>query len=385
VLTEPRHFRIAVTTLSVVSAALVASLGACFDLFHSTSDLLTACEIDAQACAADGGIEDATRSDAGGTDFCMWKSSLALEHARHACAWLGACETPMGGNAFGPCMFQALLAYDCEANPNHRVKGRAHELWDCLRSVTSCSEVDACVFPNGPQKCGSAGEYTACSAAGGAMATNAAVRIACLDGGAQADANARGENCALWGQTCATAGGRSLCSGGSGLSCTKSGCFGAPRTELQWCVDGSDIGIDCASQGAQRCEAFPSALDAQWPACMAESDSGACVPDASATCMNGVASSCPSGVRETVDCNKILQSKAGCVAGPLAPPFDWTASCAVMPAQCLRDSCTDGGLIGCARGAAFSVDCGDAGLGPCQKVLTDNGSLEHVACAPPVR
>src|SRR5580700_933274 len=105
--------------LAAGSIAFCAALVACFDLFHSTVDVLTLCTIDAQApgCneSSDANVESSTSSD-----FCAWTSGEALSHARHACAWLGACETPMGRNAFGTCMFQALLTYDCSANPNHR-------------------------------------------------------------------------------------------------------------------------------------------------------------------------------------------------------------------------------------------------------------------------
>src|ERR1700689_4317635 len=127
-------------------------LVACFDLLHSTADIRTACEIDAAhpGCAA-----ESTEAD-----FCAWTSSEARQHAVHACAWLGACETPMGRNALGPCMFQALLAYDCASNPNHRVALEAHQLWDCLQRAGSCVDVDACISQqSGPRVCKSAGDY----------------------------------------------------------------------------------------------------------------------------------------------------------------------------------------------------------------------------------
>ena len=72
-----------------------------------------------------------------------------LDAALRACSWLGACEGPIGTNAFGPCYFRALMAYDCAANPNHRSRNKAHALWDCLQRVETCGEVDACIGTEG--------------------------------------------------------------------------------------------------------------------------------------------------------------------------------------------------------------------------------------------
>ena len=66
---------------------------------------------------------------------------------------------------------QALLAYDCSANPNHPVRGTARDLWDCLWRAKSCRDVDACIFPGGPAPaCVSPGDYTAPAAVGYAHA-----------------------------------------------------------------------------------------------------------------------------------------------------------------------------------------------------------------------
>jgi hypothetical protein len=372
--------RPAAFALVAASAGLFAA--ACFDLFHSTSDVLTACDIDA---STPGCVAPATAvpslPDAGETDFCTWTPDKARARAQHACAWLGACETPMGRNAFGSCMFQAQLAYDCEANPNHRVKGKSHSLWDCLSQVKRCGDVDSCVFPEGPTGCEPAASYTACGAGADAMASNADVRFECIDGGV-ARPNAYGENCALWGQTCASNGSAAFCAGMAGLTCgSAKACLGDPRAQLQWCVDGGDKGIDCADNGGQLCVAFPDAAH-PWLACAVESDAGPCLPDPSAACVNGVALSCPTGTLETIDCASVLQSDAGCEPGALAPPFDWTSPCAVVPSGC-TESCAGTSLTGCARGAAFTLDCTTEGLGPCRMVTTDMGSAEHAACAPP--
>jgi hypothetical protein len=381
----------AIAALSIGSATLGAGLVACFDLFHSTADVHTACDLDARASGcpsapgSDASADAAAPPDAGATDFCAWPSAEARQHAQHACAWLGACETPMGRNAFGPCMFEALLAYDCAANPNHGVTTKAHALWDCLWQVKSCRGVDDCVFPQGTRGCGSSGNYTACGTEADGAAVNTDVRVECVDGGVPPYPNAHGENCAFWGQTCASDGVIERCAGAGGLGCGSGrGCSGTPRNELLWCVDGGDVGIDCANRGTKPgCNAyFPNGSDAGWVACMAESDAGSCPPDASAACSNGIALSCPSGVLEKIDCASLLQSVAGCTPGALAPPFDWTSPCGVVPEHC-TESCTDAGLTGCARGAAFALDCAAEGLGPCGEVSTDKGSAVHAACAPP--
>jgi hypothetical protein len=152
---------------------------------------------------------------------------------------------------------------------------------------------------------------------------------------------------------------------------------------LQWCVDGGDIGIDCASNGAQGCNVFPAPDAAHaWVACMAESDAGPCSPDASATCENGVASSCPTGVLETINCELLLSSASACQAGLLVPPFDWTTPCAA-PGPC-TESCSDpDGMIGCVRGASFPVSCAAEGLAGCLNVPTGTQGELHPACAPP--
>jgi hypothetical protein len=359
--------------LLVGSLALSIGLAACFDLFHSTRDILTACELDAMV--------DGCAGDAGATaDFCSWSRAEAQAHARHSCAWLGACESPMGKNAFGSCEFAALLAFDCAANPNHHVQGQARMQWDCLQRAETCAEVHACVFPAGSAVCASPGDYTACVQSGGLQ-----VRTECTDGGTMPYPNASGECCTLWGQSCASAGGVAECAGaegGAGVACAASECSGSA---LHWCdpTSGADIGIDCADNGDQGCAGFPSASAAEWVACLPSSDGGACVPDASATCAGGVAYACPSGVVEQIDCSALLGTPDACAPGPLSPPFEWTSPCVSSLPACTGDSCSGTVLTGCARGATFSVDCAQEGLGSCRTMTTDLGSQVHAACTPP--
>ena len=362
--------------LSIVSVSLGASTAACFDLFHSTAGILTACEIDAQVCA-DGSVDAGTD---GPTDFCAWTPVEARAHASHACAWLGACQTPMGGNAFGECSFSALLAYDCEANPGHPPRGEERALWDCLWQVQSCADVERCVFPGGVPACPPVAGTT-CASTGGAVA-NRDVRVECTDAGVT-----HGENCGLRGQTCATSGASGVCAGApadaGSFACSITPGGGCSGTHLHSCSGGGDVGIDCASNGAGACRGFPDASSPNWVACVAAGDAG-CTPDASAQCINGYAFSCASGVVEAVDCTGLLQVINGsCVPDPLAAPFDWTSACSVVPAMCTGDSCNGSTLTGCTRGAQFTTDCSSQGLATCRMLATDVGTQTHAACTPP--
>jgi hypothetical protein len=364
------------TVASVVVGLAAAPLAACFDLFHSTSDLLTACQVDASApgcLSPEAGPlpPEAGPSDAGSdgpVDFCAWSHSEAKAHAAHACAWLGACEGPTGGNAFGPCMVQALLAYDCTANPNHRSRGRARALWDCLWRATTCGDVDRCLVPGGSPGC--RGPGTGCG-----TGPTADVRFECIS----ADAPTRRENCALWGQTCSIVGTDALCTGGA-TSCGQPGCIAG--TKIQWCYDGGvDIGVDCANNGAGQCGLFGSDSDAAsgWIACLPGSNAFTCPPSTTAQCMGSIAFSCPAGVQETVDCAALLDPSGACMPGYLLPPFDWTSPCAVNGGVCPADSCSGSTLTSCARGAPFTVVCANQVLGACQV----DPATSRASCSPP--
>jgi hypothetical protein len=385
--------------LAVTGMTLGAGLVACFDLFHSTDDVLTACQRDARTPGCEGEASAVEAGVEAGTDFCAWPETEARAHAESACAWLGACEGPLGRNAFGSCMFAALLAFDCRANPDHPVKGKARALWDCLWQVRSCGAVDACVFPQGRPRCGG-GPFVTCATQDGGP-PNADVRVECFaDGGVPS-----GENCALWGQTCGGDLSEGVCAGSAGAAatdCTFDGCIG---TTLHGCAGGEDVGIDCADNGAQRCGGFPAASPGQpaaWVACLPQSEAGACPPDASAQCVNGTAVSCPAGTVETLDCEALLQNVDAqfdggvgtCTPGALSPQFDWTSPCGIAEeagdggdagdASTCSESCAGvATLNSCYRGASFPLDCTEVGLGACRRVSTDVGSVMNAACTPP--
>ncbi len=82
--------RLAVATVALgVTAGGAALIVACGDLFHKT-DFPTLCEVDAQACAVeggpggDGGDVDAGDGGPGGIDLCAQKPSLEAARACYA-------------------------------------------------------------------------------------------------------------------------------------------------------------------------------------------------------------------------------------------------------------------------------------------------------------
>jgi len=351
-----------------VALALGVSPFACVDLFHSTADLHLVT------------TADASTPDANTPDFCMEMSDGGREHAEYACAWLGACERPTGRNAFGLCMFQALLAYDCAANPAHRVRGAPQQIWACLAAAKSCNDVDNCVLPPAAR---ATPNIVGCSDAG---PWGTSVLIECSDGGVQ------GENCSLWGQSCVIEDGVAGCGPAAGVSPCASGAapIGCnPNNGQLLCDDAGTVAIDCTGNGAQGCAR--SQIDAaSWVACLADDagPGGACVPSTTAFCDGGFAQSCPSGVTEVIDCDGLLAADAGCQSGSLDPQFDWTSPCTQVPPRCTSDLCGgDGGpsttLIACVRGAPNSVECVSQGLGECRMVSIDDAGHAEPACAPP--
>jgi hypothetical protein len=267
--------------LSIVSAGLGASLVACFDLFHSTSGILDACQLDAGACAD------------GGTDFCAWSSSTAYANAATACTWLDTCDGAFEDNDFGECMVRALLVYDCAASSNH-VSGNQKAMWDALWQAKSCQDVARIVSPGAPPTCPP--QEFGC---------NANTRFNCGDGGRPLL-----DSCTLWGQSC-----------DKNLGCQ--GCLG--------CFDAAD--------------------DA--------GDAGTCTPSDTATCDADIATSCPAGVPESVNCAELLHQPYTCKPGPISPSLGTTSPCYVdagADAACV-EACSANTLTACARGVPFTFDC----------------------------
>jgi hypothetical protein len=329
----------------LLATAPLLAIAACADLFHSTSEILNKCELDATACSDARAEADAIVEPA---DFCRWTASEALARAKDACAWLSACQLPLGGNKVGTCMARALLAYDCGANPNRRVKGRAHEYWDCLSRARSCDAVAACTFPAGSPVCEpDGGQFFACG-----TEANRAARIEC----ANDRPKALGESCATAGQIC-----RNGACAAEG-ECSVSGCAG---TVLKQCDAGANLGLDCQSFGGQRCvEAEGGA-----PSCLAERGDS-CTPTVDITCLDGGrASSCPSGVRETVDCT-VLTGIGTCNQAKVTPQLGAAAGCYAGNGNCPADSCSGDVVISCFAGRTWELRCAEHGLGPCRDAPT---------------
>jgi hypothetical protein len=356
------RFAVPVFVLSGVAAS------ACVDLFHST-DFETLCGVDAAACAPkDAGRAEAMPDvrDAGPTDFCASSSAQARRRAEHACAWLGACSAPFDQNAFGPCMIDAILAYDCNANPNQTITpGPLHALWDALWQVKSCADVTQALNPNGIK----------CSGTGYACGGDAgpSLNLECVDNvGAP-------ESCLVEGRVCASGG---ACEPPDALTkCTKSSCSG---TVLHDCEKTVDLGRDCQYFGAGRC--IPDAgfdLGAECLPTFAHGGGTHCGATQSVTCegdAGDTATACPTGASVSVDC-KPLTGSSTCRAGTPSPVWN-------VAAQCMgKAACTPGcegtdTLMGCAQGAAFPTNCMAAGLGSCHPVSLAGGTKGY-ACKPP--
>ncbi|MFO0679820.1 MAG: hypothetical protein U0169_25065 [Polyangiaceae bacterium] len=364
----------------LVGFGLAGTAIACGDLFHDTTSIVPRC--DGGSCAAtDAG------TDAGREDFCAWSTDVARAKAERACALLGACASPVGGNRFAECSISARLAFDCAVNPSRRPHGAGDAYWRCLSQATSCADVDRCVFVDGKPPCPEASNpvpYAACTQGG-----NRAVRVVCSG---VPRAVPSGEACVRSGGTC-VAGARGAECHGAGR-CTDAGarCEGS---SLVTCVPGSDVdrGSDCANVGAGECR---------------DTDAGAvCVPNAGPACSGGrlvlcegtTATRCTAGVVERVDCARLLPG-GECDAREALPSDGADVACLVRErfdggvvdaGGSPEDGCDMGPacdgtrLRSCARGARFDVDC-VAVLGPgarcvAEKTVDDDGPRGR--CVPP--
>jgi hypothetical protein len=357
--------------LSVAVPVLVLLSGcisACVDLFHST-DFETLCGVDAAACAPkDAGRAEAMPDvrDGGPTDFCISSSARARSMAEHACAWLGACSAPFDQNAFGACMIDAILAYDCNANPNQTITpGPLHDLWDALWQAKSCADVTQAMNPNGIR----------CSGTGYACGGKAdpGLSLECVDSiGAP-------ESCLVEGRVCAGAG---ACEPPDAFSkCTTSKCSG---TVLHDCEKTVDLGRDCQYFGAGRCIADAGGgVGAACVPTFAHGGGAPCGATQAVTCEGDggdTATACPTGGTVSVDC-KLLTGSSTCRPGTPSPAWNVAAQC-VGKAACTAGCEGTDTLIGCEQGAAFSTSCKAAGLGPCHEVTLAEKTNGY-ACKPP--
>jgi hypothetical protein len=381
----------------VFAVVSFAALGAaCVDLFHAT-DFETLCMRDpghAKCSASEAGAPDAAE-DAGEDaskphpDFCAWSSAEAQSQAGRACAWLGACEGPLGGARFGECVITAQLAYDCRANPSLRPRGKLDELWGCLATVQSCADVDACIFPGGKPPCPAiaSGKFTSCATGAG----NETVRVECAAGSGEKISAA--EPCLLTGRTCAMRAGstsfadcartidsackpgRTSCQGTTLVSCSTS-----PETP------NVDRGFDCAFYGAGRCLS-----DGISATCIPGPEAPSCTTSAGITCDGSVARLCVAtgGVTPkqeiAIDCARLglpcdVTSVPPSASTPWAACAQWDTRGGTPVLACNEDDACNGSMLeSCAAGVRKTYDCKSAGLGGC-RTISGSGVA---ACTPP--
>ncbi len=378
-----RARRIAVTVASLGLVALGALGVACVDLFHSTDfDTLCVKSPSDPACVADDGGDGAAdvvvgKPDGPNTDaapmhpdFCAWSTQEARKQALRACAWLGACERPIGESLFGACVVHAQLAYDCGLNPSLRPIGAIDALWSCLTTVKSCGDVDTCVFPAGLQECNAVptGTSTACG-----TGANGTVRLECSGDAGRAHGV---EPCALTGRSC-TYEDTSVakCAGVEGFACStaKGICVDASTVDCRTAGTRSvDQGVDCRGYGAGACT-----LSDAGPACVPTKTASTCVGNTPPLCDGAIVRTCVGDQDVRIDCAR------------LDLPCDVTQATTADPtAGCIKrgvGECTDtdvcptpGTLRSCGRGVAYEVDCASAGLGNCIIDTAGRG-----ACSPP--
>lgn len=358
-----------------IAAALVMPSGvaACVDLFHDTSyELPEAGSLDAsvEASAAD----SATQLK----EFCDLDFDEATAMAKRSCALLAACESPMGSNATGKCLEDALPTFACKAAPGRAPRGARLEYYRCLAAAKSCDDTVKCIFPTGvPADCGQIadGGITTCGAAASPLAE---VRLDCRRSGSRA----YGEACIAKGRTCRrVADYRGECTGSGGLgACASSGCVG---TSLRQCVGGNDVGFDCATVGAGRC------VDVAHGSACVPTGSGTCPASTVVTCQGTTASGCPGGVPEVIDCavfgstcHRIAGASADAGAREGGAPRSWDIARACdVPADagaCSADRCVGDKLVACVRGAPIEIDCRALLGSRCGSWLTAEG--ERFAC-----
>ncbi len=360
------------TLIALCGAVIVTSALACVDLFHSTS-APSLCDLDASAPGCDGGADVVAPP----VELCAPEAGVAHSRALHACAWLSACEHPVGQNATGLCMVNAILAYDCAANPNRKPKGKTMAFWQCMEAVTTCTDVVKCVMPDAVTGCSAAG-YIGCTQG----PQNPDTRFDCVST-TVTDAGvgpSPGENCAAHGQTCDSldrdaSNNGAICVGPLGRACTSSS--GCVNGKLSLCDDaGVDHGYDCADYGAGACN-----LSGASPSCTPEG-TGTCAGTNDVTCSSGnvQAHGCVAGVPEMVDCTAI-SGPGSCVPIDGGAPGTLPSDACFVDGGCTVDTCAGASLSACVRGLTVTVDCTALGLKSCNPIQTEEGNV--ASCTPP--
>ncbi len=343
---------------------------ACVDLFHAT-DFETLCSRDpaSEACnpaASDGGGHDAPYPR---LDFCAAGALETRTRAQRACAWLGACEGPLGWTKLGTCIHEAMLAYDCFVNPSHRPRARVEDFWQCLASAAACADVDRCLFSGETPACGSfpvEGSFTTCAAS-----PDGDVRVECSGGPRPTGIEpcfGRAQTCTALDESTAT------CTGLAGKDCARGErCEGTSLVRCAGAPLALDEGVDCSGYGDGRCVAATTGA----PRCAPVATSPPCA-GGSLLCAGAIASECIDGLAAKADCARLGTSCAPRDGfGPVASCFDRDDAGAP---RCVAEDVCEGNVVrSCgAHAEPLRIDCTAVGLGPCS--LRANG---HAACNPP--
>lgn len=373
----------------ILAGALAASglpLLACVDLFHAT-DFETLCTASPTDPACDAATDAAAKPDVDGSeaadgapahpDFCAWNTAEARKQALRACAWLGACEGPLGESVFGPCVVRAQLAFDCTANPALRPRGEVDAFWGCLSTVASCGDVDRCVFPGGVQDCNEVltGSSSACGgdATGtGPVAANKRTRVECSGPKGRAVGV---EPCVMLGKTCSKENdSTATCSGTAGFDCTTSQCSSSSAVNCTLAGTRTiDRGLDCSGYGDGDCVLTTTGS----PSCAPSDAATRCTDEAPPACDGTDVTTCIANRETRVHCNLL---GLPCDVSEPVEPSDPSAACVDRSGiTCAgSDACEGLLLVSCGRGARFSVNCQKVGLGACK--VAANG---RAACGAP--
>ncbi len=357
--------------LVAAGVSAIAAVVACGDLFHSTS-FDTKCTADASATGC---------PQPPITELCTTDSAVALARAEHACAWLAACESPMGQNRTGLCIANALMAYDCNANVNRKPIGDAYQFWLALANANDCAGISAAVAPAGASPCKpipntTPSPYTGC----GSAAFNPRSRVQCpaVDG-----TPGLYENCVAYGKSCASSSTNDLsqCLGSEARACTTTRCSGQ---KLINCDNdaGFDHGMDCAQFGDGTCIATGAS-----PSCKPSSTKVRAASNDVACDSNDVAIGSVTGFEERVNC-KVFTGvvDGGAYPSPACSPIDG-GGVGITPRDacqgklgCTEDTCDKTFLRACVQGNEIRFDCKDVGLSGCNPSSKTQEDGAHAAC-----
>lgn len=373
-------------TLTAFSA-VIATCGvvACVDIFHST-DALTRCDIEGNAsgcgeagvtaptdAGADTSLpESDTGTDASLPEICSPTTAAAKTRAIETCAALSTCEHGLGGSAFGACFRDAMQAYDCTSFPNRKlVKGSArYAFWACMTTARTCGAVQACVYPDEPQRgCPGGGNVATACGSGNKARTSCPVETL---------TRPPGESCAAQGQSCIQIDPYvTKCVGAAQRSCSAGAQCAGPavvRCIFPADVDGAvDVGFRCDDRGGGNC-----AVGSEGPACLPSGP--ACSATAGAVCNGSSAAACIGGKEERVACAAL---NAICVDSPgFADPIDLCQADPLAGQACVDgEECVGSELVSCVRGVSYRLSC--VGRGTCKTATIDGRQVAYCSDTKP--